>query len=131
MTRLCFLVAAVCVVTVVSGCDLFPGKNDATFVINNNMTADANVPDNYKITAIQFQGPSDSGFGANMLDEGETLNPGKSKKFFLDTQGQPGDWQVKITYNLYVLVVMVPTPDFQNFNDVTAGNTYTWNWTVL
>jgi hypothetical protein len=105
--------------------------DDATFVFTNTMGVDTSIPDNHKVTSVQFQGPTDEGFGLNVLDEGETIDPGESKTFFLDTQGNPGDWQVKIQHNVYIVLDMTSWPAFQELNDVTAGQEYSWSWSIL
>jgi hypothetical protein len=110
------------------GCPLLP---NATFIFTNTMEADPSISGNYKVTSIQFRGPMDEGFGANELGENETIDPGDSKIFFLDTQGNPGNWTVKIQYNLYVLVTMTSLPAEREISEVTARQKYTWNWSVF
>ncbi len=129
LVRRCFLfLLAVSLLVVLGGC---PMPQDATFVFTNTMGADSTIPDNYKVTSIQFRGPMDAGFGLNALDTDETIEPGQSKTFFVDTQGIPGDWLVKIQYNLHVLVAMTSMPAYQEIAAVTEGQEYTWNWSVL
>ena len=128
MKRCFMFLSAVTLLAVLCGCPMF---NDATFVFSNTMNVDPSISDNYKVTSIQFQGPTDADYGPNQLDEGKTIDPGKSKTFFLDTQGNPGDWQVKIQYNLYVVVTMTSLPAYQRIEAVTAGQEYTWNWSIL
>lgn len=111
-----------------AGC---PMPQDATFTFTNTMEADASIPDNYQITSIQFRAPTDSGFGPNMLSTDETINPGESTAFFLDTQGNPGTWMIKIQYNVYVLVAMTSFPAYLEINEVTEGQEYTWNWSIF
>jgi hypothetical protein len=122
------MLLSVGLLVMLGGC---PMPQDATFVFENTMGVDSSIADNYKITSIQFRGPTDEGFGLNQLDEGETIDPGKSITFFLDTQGNPGEWMVKIQYNLYVLVTMTSLPAYQELDNVTEGQEYTWNWSVL
>lgn len=128
MKRYCLFLSALSLLVVLAGC---PMPQDATFVFTNTMDVDSSIQDNYKITSIQFRGPTDAGFGPNELGEDETIEPGESKTFFLDTQGNPGDWMVKIQYNLYVLVAMTSLPAYQEINGMTAGQEYTWNWSAF
>ena len=130
MKRCLLFMSTASLLVVLAGC---PMPQDATFVFTNTKGVDSSIPDNYKITSIQFRGPTDAGFGVNQLDvdQDETIDPGKSKTFFLDTQGNPGDWMVKIQYNLYVLVTMTSIPAYLEVSEVTEGQEYAWNWSVF
>jgi hypothetical protein len=128
MKRCFFSLSAVSLLVALSGC---PMPQDATFVFTNTMTADESIPDNYMVTSIQFRGPTDKGFRPNELSDNATIEPGESMTFFLDTQGNPGDWMVKIQYNLYLVAVMTSLPAYLEINGVTEKQEYTWNWSVL